>query len=135
MVDHQLAARVLRMMKQRTQLLSNHQVLMGTDRLEERAPLRRGTTLNVPGIIVYLSGYTITNTSADKDEDAGAGFEASKNGETGPVWDVAARLLGLQPRDQDLLFGHLLNNHATIAAFRQLADGCNEVDWSTILRN
>lgn len=135
MVDHELAARVLSMIEQRTQLLSSDQVLMGTDRLEARAPLRRGITLNVPGIIVYLSGYTITRTSADKGEGADAEFEASKDGETGRVWDVAARLLGLQPGDQDLLFGHLLNNRATIAAIGQLAAGSDEVDWSTILRN
>ncbi|MFF1678342.1 hypothetical protein ACFVYG_20170 [Streptomyces sp. NPDC058256] len=133
MVDHELAARVLRMLKQRTQLLSSDEILMGTDRLEERAALRRGITLNVPGIIVYLSGYKITCTN--KGEAADAEFEASKDGETGPVWDIAARLLGLHESDQDLLFGHFLNSHATIAAFGQLAAGSNKVDWSTILRN
>jgi hypothetical protein len=132
MIDRQLAALVLQMLEQRTTLWTNEDVLVGVDRLEAQAPLTRDVMLNVPGIIVYLSGYTITRTSAHKGEDATPTFEASKEGDTGPVWDVAARLTGLSPEDQTMLFGHLSTRDEVTAAFRQLVNGADCVDWDAV---
>ncbi|MFF3959144.1 hypothetical protein ACFYY1_39020 [Streptomyces sp. NPDC001890] len=128
-MNRDLVQKVLRTIKQRTNLLVIDEVLLGTNRLEARAPLH-GVTLNVPGIVVYLSGYAIERVSGN-DEDREPEFEASTDNESGTVWEIADRLLGLTPTDTDKLFG-FPSNRAVFAAFEQLAAGADQVNWSAI---
>ncbi|MFD6329159.1 hypothetical protein ACFWGI_06220 [Streptomyces niveus] len=128
-MNRELAQKVLRTIKQRTNLLVNDDVLLGSNLLEARAPLH-GITLSVPGVVVYLSGYSIERVSGT-DENREPEFEARKNGESGTVWEVAQRLLDLSPTDANNLFG-APTNRAVIAAFEQLAAGADRVDWSKI---
>ncbi|MCZ1012311.1 hypothetical protein [Streptomyces lydicus] len=130
-VNHQLATRVLRIIKQRTNLLATDEVLGGTDRLEARAPLHK-VTLNVPGIVIYLSGYSIEKISGKEPGDEPA-YEATKGDESGSAWNVADRLLGLTPTDTNHLFSHP-TKRTVIAAFEQLAAGADQIDWTTIRR-
>ncbi|MCX4826903.1 hypothetical protein OG883_45535 [Streptomyces sp. NBC_01142] len=128
-MNRDLVQKVLRTIKQRTNLLVIDEVLLGTNRLEARVPLH-GVTLNVPGIVVYLSGYAIERVSGN-DEDREPEFEASTDSESGTVWEIADRLLGLTPTDTDELFG-FPSSRAVFAAFEQLAAGAEKVNWSAI---
>ncbi|MGW3928720.1 hypothetical protein ACWECC_11520 [Streptomyces microflavus] len=128
-MNRDLIQKTLRTIKQRTNLLVIDEVLLGTNRLEARAPLH-GVTLNVPGIVVYLSGYAIERVSGN-DEDRDPEFEAFTDNESGTVWEVADRLLGLTPADTDALFG-FPSSRAVLAAFEQLAAGADQVNWSAI---
>lgn len=128
-MNHDLAQKVLRTIKQRTNLLAIEDVMPGTNRLEARAPLH-GVTLNVPGIVVYLSGYAIVRMDS-ADEGDNAKFMAYLDGEHGTVWDVAQRLLELIPVDTSNLFGYP-TKRAVLAAFEQLAAGADQIDWSKI---
>ncbi|MGC5264106.1 hypothetical protein ACPXCO_24110 [Streptomyces cyaneofuscatus] len=128
-MNRDLIQKILRTIKQRTNLLVIDEVLLGTNRLEARAPLH-GVSLNVPGIVVYLSGYAIERVSGN-DEDREPEFEASTDNESGTVWEVADRLLGLTPADTDALFG-FPSWRAVLAAFEQLAAGADQVNWSAI---
>ncbi|MCX4681403.1 hypothetical protein OG413_40105 [Streptomyces sp. NBC_01433] len=128
-MNRALVQKVLRTIKQRTNLLVIDDVLLGTTRLEARAPLH-GVTLNVPGIAVYLSGYAIERVNGN-DEDRDPEFEASTDNESGTVWEVADRLLGLNPADTDALFG-FPSSRAVLAALEQLAAGADQVNWSAI---
>ncbi|MGW6202157.1 hypothetical protein ACWF9B_00660 [Streptomyces sp. NPDC055089] len=127
-MNRDLVHKVLRTIKQRTNLLTTDDVLLGANRLEARAPLR-GVTLNVPGIAVYLSGYAIERVSTSEDQQPE--FEASADHETAGVWDIADRLLGLSPTDTEKLFG-FPTKRAVLAALEQLAAGADHVDWSSI---
>lgn len=127
-MNRDLVHKVLRTIKQRTNLLASDDVLLGAVRLEARAPLR-GVTLNVPGIAVYLSGYAIERVSTSEGQDPE--FEASNEHESGAVWDVADRLLGLSSTDTEKLFGSV-PKRAVLAAFEQLAAGADHVDWSSV---
>ncbi|MGY3056137.1 hypothetical protein ACVWZD_000381 [Streptomyces sp. TE3672] len=128
-MNRDLVQKVLRTIKQRTNLLVIDEVLLGTNRLEARAPLH-GVTLNVPGVVVYLSGYAIERVSGN-DENREPEFEASTDNESGTVWEIADRLLGLTPTDTDALFSYP-SSRAVLAAFEQLAAGADQVNWSAI---
>ncbi|MFB6984547.1 hypothetical protein [Streptomyces sp. NPDC056304] len=127
-MNRDLVHKVLRTIKQRTNLLTTDDVLLGADRLEARAPLR-GVTLNVPGIAVYLSGYAIERVTTSEGQEPE--FEVSTDHETAAVWDVAERLLGLSTTDTEKLFGSP-TKRAVLAALEQLAAGADHVNWSSI---
>lgn len=130
-MDRELAHRVLRTIKQRTNLLTINDVMIGTNRLQARGTLH-GVTLNVPGVVVYLSGYSIERVGC-ADEHRDPEFVASNDTESGPVREVAQQLLGLSSADAAELFGYP-TRRAVLAAFEQLAGGADQVNWSKIPR-
>lgn len=131
MANHALAEQVLKTVNQHPGLLFSDDMLDGADRLEANAPLKRGVRLNVSGVIAHLSGYAIKRTNPGADEMEYAQFAASKGADSGTVWDVSARLLGLTRSDTDELFGYIGPRHA-IAALEQLAAGADRVDWQAV---
>lgn len=135
MVNCDLVEKVLRTIKTRTNLLSSDDVMLGVERLEAHAPLKRGITLNTAGIVVYLEGYTIQGfpDSYESTEKERAEFTAHKEGESGLVSNIAQQLLGVSDTDASELFGYPENSEV-IAALEQLAAGADEVDWSKIWR-